>query len=1076
MFASFLSAFLIELLNRLEPDPMDIIQDVLIYQTQMMRNSSLGPYVPADFSPPEYIVLVNALFYASLGVMLLAAFIAMLIKGWAHEFDRGLGAISIPEQRAKTREFRYLGMERWKLQEMVAMLPFLIQVSLLLFSIGLVIFLFHIDKPSFGVTTAIFGAGVLYYAITTTISVLVTSSPFHSPLSRTLGKVYQRAHAYFCPVLDDFLSPKMDTAPVAVLGRLWRRVQIFLQKSRPCLERDFVEPITAMTVDDFQLSTTASALQRLHDSMPNSQHSEEIQQSIWQVASSSALRMRPLIKLPSWILDRGKDTEYFSQLPSVNGVALTAIFVRMRDPRYRNQIAAVEHVPKDVSASDSLRAQVVSAIFGLLPEDFTYHTVLHGARLRRALRLDAFLFNAFPHVPSVDGLRDKLLRESLRESVDVGHAIARALYRNMDKIEGKVHPSLFCRALSNHPCFIDAPPIDALPELLDAIRGALRDAPLPLFHALLYDALRGNADFDDMTSQGRIMRLFLEPKEPVALIDILTVNQLHETESIWLLNTLSGLHCDGLVMMRHYASKICQAILMHQVPQWNPVTPPNIMLIEAVVTLLAISCSVNQAYQMITLTNSNRHSWLLLNLRNPDLISKVIEDIDENYCAEVISVLFLVIYALILRGSGMLAEQHLAGITSKAGFVSCASALTLIAPVLGDNGFHEIGELLLAARTQFLPPMDGDTSSHNMSDFSQLRHSDQHLFNNYDLQFGANMFPEPKIGAILLLLSKDLSRRVRSQLEGLDIKLRNPWLQFVACVTADVAMPDQSHPYFWPPHDSRLVNMFGALFLLRFLQKQRQSVAIQCTPTESVLLTSFLQSKEPAICLVVLYHYMEMVYSTHTPPSRYLPPALRAVFNFALPECYLPKGWDILRGFMAHSQGLPAAWRGTFAEAFFTLSRRPLPRRNGRDNTRTGEPEIREVLTWKYFCEGEQAPELTDERFSGVDWMAQAWSLHLAQQPGTQATGSGQSKAQSPTPEEAWLNGRFVLQTLHSLLIAAPSYSILPNIPQILQFVEWFDDQRLTEYQSGISACIEEARLEYYRRRQFQRFFCMWYI
>src|ERR1700755_952529 len=106
LFAGFLSAFLIELLGRLEPDPMDTIQDVLIYQTQMMRNSSLGPYVQPDFSPPEYIVIVNALFYASLGIMLLAAFIAMMIISWVREFDHGLGAISIPEQRAKTREFR----------------------------------------------------------------------------------------------------------------------------------------------------------------------------------------------------------------------------------------------------------------------------------------------------------------------------------------------------------------------------------------------------------------------------------------------------------------------------------------------------------------------------------------------------------------------------------------------------------------------------------------------------------------------------------------------------------------------------------------------------------------------------------------------------------------------------------------------------------------------------------------------------------------------------------------------------------------------------------------------------------
>jgi Family of unknown function (DUF6535) len=112
LFAAFLSAFLIELLSRIEQDPTDVIQDILIHQTLMMRNASLGPYISSTPSPPGYIIIVNALFYGSLGVMLLAAFIAMLIKNWVREFDRGLKGMSIPEQRAKTREFRYQGLVR----------------------------------------------------------------------------------------------------------------------------------------------------------------------------------------------------------------------------------------------------------------------------------------------------------------------------------------------------------------------------------------------------------------------------------------------------------------------------------------------------------------------------------------------------------------------------------------------------------------------------------------------------------------------------------------------------------------------------------------------------------------------------------------------------------------------------------------------------------------------------------------------------------------------------------------------------------------------------------------------------
>jgi hypothetical protein len=330
LFAGFLSAFLIELLGRLEQDPLDIIQDVLIYQTQMMRNSSLGPYVPADFSPPEHIVVVNALFYASLGVMILAAFIAMLIKSWVREFDRGLQAKSMPEQRAKTREFRYLGMERWKLPEMVGILPLLIQISLVLFAIGLVIFLFHISKPSCGVTTTVFGIGILYYVMTTSISVVVSSSPFHSPLSRRLAKVYQRLHAYLCPSIRFFLSVAMDTPLAITWGRAISRIAIFLRKSRPYLESDFVEPISATTLDEIQLSTAASALQRIHESVPNSQYSEALQWSVWQVAGSTTLRVPPLFDLPSWVRNKWNDGEYVSHLPPSLLVALVAVSLRTR--------------------------------------------------------------------------------------------------------------------------------------------------------------------------------------------------------------------------------------------------------------------------------------------------------------------------------------------------------------------------------------------------------------------------------------------------------------------------------------------------------------------------------------------------------------------------------------------------------------------------------------------------------------------------------------------------------------------------------------------------------------------------
>ena len=1105
------------------------------------------------------------------------------------------------KKKKNPREFRYLGMERWKLQEMVAVLPMLIQISLLLFAIGLVLFLFYISKPSFGVTTAIFGIGVIYYAITTTISVFVTSLPFHSPLSRIFGRLYQPLHAYFCPALDHFLSPHMDTTPVTRLGSFGRRIQISLQKFRPYSEKEFENPITAATVDEFQLSTASSALQRIHNSVPNSQHSQSIHQSVWQVAGSPALRLHPLFKLPSCVLDRGSDKEYFSQFSPAGVVGLTSVFVRMHDARYKERISAMRHIRSNTSYSQEPRAQLVYAVFDLLPDNFfpdKRHALLHPASISNALRHDALLHGALPDVPLLDTLRKTLLLNALRNAPVRDNALHLpdpplrdttffdTLFDTLRRLLTSFSRSLsamndarlrcvprpapdnrvtvpvllgytlrvccfglrvlgftvlfisalgglaFRLALSGAPSSTVAAMIDLAisgPLAVLHLRGVLlscddgfrhnvfRDAfayayydaqhyapffaelPTVLFEALvlvyallrntledpylyepLHEALFRKAPYrsslrllflinprlDAMTTQGRIMRAHLEPEEPKVLINILQQNRPHDEDSIWLLNTLSALHCDGLVLLQ--VSKICLTILLQQAPRWNQKTPPNIMLIEAVVTLAAISCSSNETYQRETLTNSLQHPWLLLNLRNPELISRMIENVNQSSRKELISLLFLVVYGLFLRGSKALVAQYLAIITAKSDFPLCASALAVITQALGDDAFFAIGRSLLAPQTQFLTPeVNG-----SMSDSQQIGLSHHSLFHNFDLQLGAGQFPDPESLAILLLLSKNLDPHVEQQLQGTDLKLRNPWLQLVANVIARLDIPDESGMDFKPFHDHRVYNMIAALSLSRYSERK----VVHSTARESLLLASFLPSREFIISSLALHHYLETVtsYSSPLPPSCYLPCAVHALFSPILPYGYLPEGWKILHMFVDGFEKLSIEWRQTFAEAFFTVSHRPLLCENGKDSTLV--TELKGILTWEYFCKEGREPEFTDRVFSGLDWMALAWSLHLSQQSSTMTAILAQRAAQPPGLREPPEDKEFVLRVLCRLLDAAPYYSILPIIPKLHEFVEWFDDAKLLNYQSMVSAHIEGAEEEYERYYKFQKVNCTWYL
>ena len=193
LYAAFLSAFLVDALGRLQEDPTETTRDILMYQTRMMRNATLGPFEPAPFEPPAYVGLVNILLFASLAITVVAAFISMLVKGWIREFDRGLKSFPVMKNRAMIREYRAQGLVRYKLPQIVALLPLLIYTSLFLFFCGLIILLLFIHRLSAIAIMVIMAVGVLFYFITLSLSILDASAPFKSPVSRLGFFIFRRS-------------------------------------------------------------------------------------------------------------------------------------------------------------------------------------------------------------------------------------------------------------------------------------------------------------------------------------------------------------------------------------------------------------------------------------------------------------------------------------------------------------------------------------------------------------------------------------------------------------------------------------------------------------------------------------------------------------------------------------------------------------------------------------------------------------------------------------------------------------------------------------------------------------------
>jgi hypothetical protein len=169
----------------LEQDPADVMVDALIFFINNTANGTHTPYSRASFSPPSFAVSVNCLFFASLSASIVAALASVVSLQWVAEYDAAVGRSgSSPEDRVKRRQFRYGGMEKWKMKEIIAALPIFLYFSLVLFFSGLAQWMWNVHSTVGGVVLGGALLGGVFYLVTTLLAVVFPSSPFRAPIVR----------------------------------------------------------------------------------------------------------------------------------------------------------------------------------------------------------------------------------------------------------------------------------------------------------------------------------------------------------------------------------------------------------------------------------------------------------------------------------------------------------------------------------------------------------------------------------------------------------------------------------------------------------------------------------------------------------------------------------------------------------------------------------------------------------------------------------------------------------------------------------------------------------------------------
>lgn len=182
----------------LKEDPIESTRNILLIMSIQLSNSSAPIATVANFGKPEaWTVRVNAAFCASLSLSIVAVLLAMLSKQWIREYTRALAGVSNEKEQAMRRHFRYRGLERWKMAQLMSTIPTLIHISLLIFFYGLSDLLFHFHRAVAVIAAIIFSIGAILYILFITLAASFADCPYRSPLSNSVLTAIALARPHF---------------------------------------------------------------------------------------------------------------------------------------------------------------------------------------------------------------------------------------------------------------------------------------------------------------------------------------------------------------------------------------------------------------------------------------------------------------------------------------------------------------------------------------------------------------------------------------------------------------------------------------------------------------------------------------------------------------------------------------------------------------------------------------------------------------------------------------------------------------------------------------------------------------
>ena len=190
LFSAMASVFIIEINSDLKPDPNEetaALLRVLIYKIGNTAFTNV-PAIPQWTGPTRTTIQVQAILFASLCASLFPAFLAMLGKQWLNRYASADLRGSIID-RCRNRQYKLDGIASWYFENVIELLPEMLQAALLLFGCALSRYLWETNTTIASVVLDATSFGLFLFLFIVVAGAVFPSCPYQTPGARLLRRL-----------------------------------------------------------------------------------------------------------------------------------------------------------------------------------------------------------------------------------------------------------------------------------------------------------------------------------------------------------------------------------------------------------------------------------------------------------------------------------------------------------------------------------------------------------------------------------------------------------------------------------------------------------------------------------------------------------------------------------------------------------------------------------------------------------------------------------------------------------------------------------------------------------------------